>query len=54
MALERPLPTSSYVTLGLVQTRGPMTPYVLKKAIDSAVGTFGSFRAHSSLWIRNA
>ena len=43
MALERPLPTSSYVILGLVQTRGPMTPYELKKAIDSSVGYFWEF-----------
>ena len=43
MALERPLPTSSYVILGLVKTHGPMTPYELKKAIDSSVGYFWEF-----------
>jgi PadR family transcriptional regulator, regulatory protein AphA len=37
------LPMSSYVVLGLLATRGPMTPYQLKKTVDSSIGYFWSF-----------
>jgi PadR family transcriptional regulator AphA len=37
------LPTSSFAVMGLLATWGPMTPYELKKAIDSSIGYFWSF-----------
>ncbi|HEX9039371.1 MAG TPA: PadR family transcriptional regulator [Ktedonobacterales bacterium] len=37
------LSSSSYVILGLLATEGPLTPYVLKRAIDGSIGYFWSF-----------
>jgi DNA-binding PadR family transcriptional regulator len=37
------LPTSSYVILGLIAIRGPLTPYELKKRVDESIGYFWDF-----------
>lgn len=37
------LSSSSYVILGLLAATGPLTPYELKKQVDSSVGYFWSF-----------
>jgi DNA-binding PadR family transcriptional regulator len=41
--LERELPRSSYVILGLLATCGPRTPYELKKLVDGSIGYFWDF-----------
>ena len=43
MRTEHDLPTSSYVILGLLTTCGPMTPYELKKNVDTSIGYFWDF-----------
>lgn len=40
---KRKLTPISYIVLGLVELRGPSTPYDLKRAIDNSVGYFWSF-----------
>lgn len=37
------LSSSSYVILGLLATEGPLTPYLLKQAVDRSIGYFWSF-----------
>ena len=37
------LSSSSYVILGLLAVAGPLTPYELKKQVDTSVGYFWSF-----------
>lgn len=41
--MERDLPMSSYVILGLVASCGPQTPYEMKKLADVSVGYFWDF-----------
>jgi PadR family transcriptional regulator, regulatory protein AphA len=43
MESTTPLPTSSYVILGCIETCGPMTSYELKKAVDESIGYFWDF-----------
>lgn len=43
MTMERELPTSSYVILGLLAVCGPSTPYEMKKLVDESIGYFWDF-----------